>query len=293
MNPYLQVRVWKQKIKFFNLDDENIDLNTINSFGNEWLSFSKFTKEDIDFIAKDYFDIINEEDIKDKIVLDAGCGSGRWSKYIADKVKHIELVDPSMSVFVVAELLKDKKNITINHASINQLPFDDEYFDFIMSLGVIHHIPNIEDALQNLTKKLKKNGKILLFIYYNLDNRGNVYKALFLLSDILRRLISSLPFFLKKLICETIAFIVYLPFVKIAKFLDYVDLKKLSKKIPLEYYKDKSYMIIRNDALDRFGTPLEQRFSKKQIYELLIKNNFKEIIFSKKKPFYHLVATKK
>ena len=40
-------------------------------------------------------------------------------------------------------------------------------------------------------------------------------------------------------------------------------------------------MIMRNDALDRFGTPLEQRFSKNYIKEILIKNNYKDIIFQK------------
>ena len=133
------------------------------------------------FIAKDYFDIVKDEDIENKIVLDAGCGSGRWTKYIVNKAKHVELVDPSEAIFVAAKLLKNFSNVSINHASIDQLPFKDEYFDFIMSLGVIHHIPNMELALKHLTSKLKKEGKILLYIYYNLENRSLIYKAIFFL----------------------------------------------------------------------------------------------------------------
>ena len=57
------------------------------------------------FIAR-LFDIVSDKDIENKIVLDAGCGSGRWTKYIVNKAKHVELVDPSEAIFVAAKLLK-------------------------------------------------------------------------------------------------------------------------------------------------------------------------------------------
>ena len=293
MKPYLSVRVWQKKINFFSIGNQNLDYSTVQSFGNEWEAFSEFDDEEINFIARDYFDIVSDKDIENKIVLDAGCGSGRWTKYIVNKAKHVELVDPSESVFVAAKLLKDFSNVSISHASIDQLPFKDEHFDFIMSLGVIHHIPNMELALKHLTSKLKKNGKILLYIYYNLENRNFIYKIIFFISSFFRFLISKLPFMSKKLICEIIAVLIYYPLSKFSKLIFKLGFQKISKKIPLEYYKDKSIMIMRNDALDRFGTPLEQRFSKKYIEEILIKNNFKNIIFSKKQPYYHVIATKR
>ena len=106
MKPYLSVRVWQKKINFFNIENKNLDNSTVASFGNEWEVFSDFEDEEINFIAKDYFDIVNDEDIENKIVLDAGCGSGRWTKYIVKKAKHVELVDPSEAIFVAAKLLK-------------------------------------------------------------------------------------------------------------------------------------------------------------------------------------------
>ncbi len=293
MKPYLSVRVWQKKINFFNIENKNLDNSTVASFGNEWEVFSDFEDEEINFIAKDYFDIVNDEDIENKIVLDAGCGSGRWTKYIVKKAKHVELVDPSEAIFVAAKLLKKFSNVSISHASIDQLPFKDEHFDFIMSLGVIHHIPNMELALKHLTSKLKKDGKILLYIYYNLENRSIIYKAIFTISSVFRFLISKLPFMPKKIICEIIAIIIYYPLSKFSNLILKLGFKNISKKIPLEYYKDKSIMIMRNDALDRFGTPLEQRFSKKYIEEILKKNNYKNITFSKHKPYYHLIATKR
>ena len=173
----------KKKLIFLILEIKILIIVRLQSFGNEWEAFSEFDDEEINFIAKDYFDIVRDKDIENKIVLDAGCGSGRWTKYIVNKAKHVELVDPSEAIFVAAKLLKKFSNVSISHASIDQLPFKDEHFDFIMSLGVIHHIPNMELALKHLTSKLKKNGKILLYIYYNLENRSFIYKIIFFISS--------------------------------------------------------------------------------------------------------------
>lgn len=90
-----------------------------------------------------------------------------------------------------------------------------------------------------------------------------------------------------------ISLFIYLPLAKLANIINKIGLKKISKLIPLEYYKDKSFMIMRNDSLDRFGTPLEQRFSKEFINNMLIKNNFIDVKFSKYQPYYHVIATKK
>ena len=62
--------------------------------------------------------------------------------------------------------------------------------------------------------------------------------------------------------------------------------------MPLSYYVDKPWKVIRNDALDRFGTPLEQRFSRRQIEDMLIAAGLKDVRFSDHEPFWHVVARK-
>ena len=66
MKPYLSVRVWQKKINFFDIGNKNLDTRTVESFGNEWEAFSEFDDEEINFIAKDYFDIVQDKDIKNK-----------------------------------------------------------------------------------------------------------------------------------------------------------------------------------------------------------------------------------
>jgi hypothetical protein len=69
--------------------------------------------------------------------------------------------------------------------------------------------------------------------------------------------------------------------------------EKVRKHIPLQAYERQSFYIIRNDSLDRFGTPLEQRFSRKQIQAMMEESGLTDIIFSEKIPYWHAVGRRK
>jgi hypothetical protein len=106
--------------------------------------------------------------------------------------------------------------------------------------------------------------------------------------------ICKLPAKPKRLVCDVLAVSVYMPFVLTSRLLRFAGVpEKYRKKIPLFGYENRSFYIIRNDALDRFGTPLEQRFTKKQIQGMLERAGLTEIIFSNNIPFWHAVAKKK
>ncbi|MEX2379951.1 MAG: class I SAM-dependent methyltransferase, partial [Vicingaceae bacterium] len=74
-----------QQVYDFSAQSNNIDLKTVKSFGEEWGKFDTFSEEEIKNAGDQYFDIINEQMLnKDSVVLDMGCGSGRWTKYVAN-----------------------------------------------------------------------------------------------------------------------------------------------------------------------------------------------------------------
>jgi hypothetical protein len=103
-----------------------------------------------------------------------------------------------------------------------------------------------------------------------------------------------MPHFLKKLFCDIIAITVYYPLVILSRVLSLVlGRKSWIQKIPLSYYSDKSFNIIRNDALDRFGTPLEQRFSKKEIIKMMETAGLSNLNFSDNEPYWHMTGLKK
>lgn len=281
-----------KEVYFFDGQSTNIDTKTVESFGDEWETFDTFTDEEIDKAGGQYFDIVSDELLANKYVLDVGCGTGRWTKYVAKKARFVDAIDPSKAVFSAAKMLQNIPNTRISRASVDNIPFEDDSFDFVFCLGVLHHIPNTHKAMQSCVKKVKKGGWFLVYLYYNLDNRGRFYRMLFFISNMFRKQVSLLPPAAKNLVCLLLAYIVYLPFIYFSKALDWIGLKRLSNQIPLSYYKSHSWNIIKNDALDRFGTPLEQRFSRQEIESMMKSCGLVDIKFSNNEPFWHAIGRK-
>ena len=271
----------------------NADRQTVQSFGDEWNRFSSFTEEETRRAGDQYFDIVTPE-MADAttVALDLGCGTGRWSKYLSRRVKFIEAVDPGEAVLAAVRHTASCPNIRVTKAGYGSLPFDRESFDFVFSLGVVHHLPDTPAAVREAASMLKPSGWLLLYVYYNLDNRGALHRVLFGAADGCRRLISRLPRALKFLVCDAIAVCVYAPLVLFARFVKLFD-EDAAKRIPLAYYADKPWKVIRNDSLDRFGTPLEKRFSRAEIQQMLVAAGMAGIHFSEDEPYWHVVARKR
>ena len=282
-------------IKCYDDLGKNIDLNTVHSFGEEWKAFHQFKDDEIKKIGDAYFDIVTPGMTgPDKIAADFGCGTGRWTKYFHNKVGAVAAIDPSEAVLSASSVLKDAENVFLYKASIDNLPFADNYFDFGFSLGVLHHIPDTQKAMDACIKKIKPGGHFLVYLYYNLDNRGVMYKSLFFISNFIRRIVSRMKGGLKRFCCDLLAVFFYMPFILCSRMLRFFGVsKKIRSFIPLHSYENNSFYIIRNDSLDRFGTPLEQRFSKVQITAMMEAAGLTNIIFSDQAPYWHAVGQKK
>ncbi len=198
--PINSFKVKGKEVAVFSIKDGNIDKNTVDSFGEEWSKFNDFSDTDLNTAGRGYFDIVPEVLYKGKVVLDLGCGTGRWSKYLSEKAKYIEAIDPSSAVISAATMLLKSDNVRVTQASIDNIPFEDGAFDFVFSLGVLHHIPDTQLAMRKCVNKVKPGGYFLVYLYYSLDNRGVYFKILFWASNIVRIVISRLPSIVKKYI---------------------------------------------------------------------------------------------
>lgn len=283
----------QQTVFHFANSNTNIDEETVKAFGEEWSKFNDFSDAEIDLLASThYFDIVPESYIKDKKLLDVGCGTGRWTKYVSKFATSIDAVDPSKAIIVAAKLLNKCSNVRLSQASVDNLPFADGSFDLVFSLGVLHHIPDTQLAMKQCVSKIKPGGYFLTYLYYNFDNRGFIFKCIFHLSAIVRKIISNLPSIFKDAACDFIAALVYMPFVWAAGLIKKIGMPSLSKKVPLHFYVGKSFHVIRNDARDRFGTPLEQRFTKDEIRQMMKNCGLNEIVFSDNEPYWHAIGKK-
>jgi SAM-dependent methyltransferase len=265
----------------------NLDVGTVEGFGQEW---GKFTQEALSATERQqlffkYFSLIDWS-MKPKRALDMGCGSGRWDVLVAPLVDELVAADASPEALEVAKRNVREPNVSFVECSPESLPFPDGYFDFIFSLGVLHHLPDTEAAIGNLICKLAPGGRFLLYLYYALDNRPAWFRGLWKLSDLLRRSVSRLPFFLRYALSQVIALLVYWPLARVAKHFP------VSESWPLRFYASRSFYVMRTDSLDRFGTKLEKRFSKDQIVLMLEAAHLEDIMFSDGTPYWVCAARK-
>ena len=111
------------------------------------------------------------------------------------------------------------------------------------------------------------------------------------ISDLIRRLVSRLPFIIKFFISQVIALFIYLPLARFAFMAEKFGVNV--SNFPLTWYRAEPFYILRTDALDRFGTRLEQRFTKDEIKNMLSDAGFINIEFSNREPFWTVLAHRK
>jgi ubiquinone/menaquinone biosynthesis C-methylase UbiE len=277
--------------------DNNVDLRVTRGFGQEWSTF----RQDPDHLSQaqrqavfdDYFSIFPWHLLPPGggVGLDVGCGSGRWSMLVAPQVQHLHLLDPSTEALSVAKAnLRGVNNVSYHLDSVASIPLPSKSLDFAFSLGVLHHVPDTAAAIAAIADKLKPNAPFLVYLYYALDNRPLWYRLLWRVTDLTRFVVSRLPHPLRLVVSQIVAALIYWPLARIARLLGWRG--RSASGLPLSYYADKSFYVMRTDAYDRFGTRLEKRFRRSEIERMLTRAGFKQIIFSSKQPFWCAVGIK-
>ena len=272
-----------------------IDQKVIKDFGNEWDNFDQSTIEDKDLFKafNQYFEIFPKNILnKNNEGFDMGCGSGRWSKLISPLVKKLNCLDPSLKALNVAKKnLANHQNVNFYNKGVNETHLKPDSQNFGYCLGVLHHITDTQMGIRSCYNLLKKNSPFLIYLYYRFDNKPFWFKIIWKISDFLRKFISRLPFKIKKTITFLIAISIYYPFSRISKIFERLGFDV--NNFPLSYYRNKNFYFMATDSLDRFGTKLEKRFTKKEIEKMLLDAGFVDIKFSKNAPYWVALAWKK
>ena len=273
----------------------NIDHKTVSSFGDEWAQFDQeaLSEQEHTYLFDRYFHIFPWEDLPEGATgFDMGCGSGRWAALVAPRVGKLTCIDPSPEALTVARSkLSAMQNTVFINAGVSDQSLPEDSQDFGYSLGVLHHIPDTASALRDCVKILKPGAPFLVYLYYRFDNRPRWYAWVWQASDLLRRGISRMPAWIKLMVTNVIAVVVYLPLARLA-FLG----EKAGFNVGhwlLSSYRNTSFYTMRTDSRDRFGTPLEQRFTKNEITTLMQGAGLENIRFSNRFPFWCAVGQKR
>ena len=269
----------------------NLDAKTVEGFGDEWSRFDQtgMSEQDADQLFEAYFSVFPWERLPGNPVgFDLGCGSGRWARMVSPRVDTLHCIDPSIAIDVARKNLAGQANCEFHQAGVDNIPLADRSMDFGYSLGVLHHIPDTSAALAACVAKLKPDAPFLLYLYYAFDNRPLWFRLIWRMSDLVRKLVSRMPHGLRYFVSQIIAALIYWPLARFAKLAEALGLDV--KNYPLAPYRNWGFYVMRTDALDRFGTRLEQRFSRIEIQQMMESAGLERIVFSEKNPFWCAVG---
>lgn len=255
------------------------------TFGEEWQKYPQIMPEHQSEFAL-YFDIVDIDSLKNARVCDLGCGIGRWSYFLKERCRELILIDFSEAIFVARRNLKDFNRALFFMGDLKRLPFKDNFADFLFCLGVLHHLPS--PALEEARNLRRFAPRLLIYLYYSLDNRPFFHRVALGLVTGVRRCVSKVRSrFFRAFFVECAAIFIYCPLVWLGKIFQLFGRGRL---IPLyDGYNGKSLKRIRQDVYDRFFTRIEQRFSRNEI--MALKDSFESVLVSPNIPYWHFLCT--
>jgi len=257
-----------------------------STFGQEWEAFPEILPDhEGEFRA--YFDLIDVDSLGEARVCDLGCGNGRWSHFLRHRCRELVLVDFSEAIFVARDNLRGCTNAIFVMGDLTQLPFRADFADLVICLGVLHHLPvPALDVVRDLGRYTRR---LLVYLYYALDNRPIHYRLLLKGITAVRRVTSEVHSpRLRSVITWGGTLVIYSPLVAVGSALRRVGMAHL---VPLhEVYHGKRLGRMRQDVYDRFFTRIEQRFSRQQLLTLL--DAFQEVRISPGLPYWHFLCVR-
>jgi ubiquinone/menaquinone biosynthesis C-methylase UbiE/uncharacterized protein YbaR (Trm112 family) len=254
--------------------DADVRRRTAESFAYEWEHFGELRPEwERNF--RDYLRPHEPEFLRGRLVLDVGAGSGRHS-YEAHRLgARVVAVDVGEAIHVARRNLPS--DVITVQADAEELPFEDETFDLVMAIGVLHHLPDPPRALKSLARFVRPGGHIHVYVY-RIPSQG-WHRLLLRLVGAARHATTRMPRPVLHGLSYPIAVALYATFVLPYRMSRRVHrLERMADALPLKAYADYPFRVCVNDQFDRFSAPLEWRFRADEVEALLRDVGFTEIV---------------
>ncbi len=238
-------------------------IRTKASFGYQWTSFSEMAVEFEHNFLK-YVEPLQPSFFPNKLGLDAGCGFGRHIFYAARYGAEMVGIDYSAAIESTQRNTAHLPNVHLVQADIYCLPFRPGTFDFVYSLGVLHHLPQPLDAFLALKRLVRGGGVCAVWLYSK--TRRHMNAAL----ELVRRVTPWLPFPLLKAISWLAAVIDWCLFTYPYKILSATPLRGLLDRIVFDrvkVYAIYPFHVTYADWFDRLSPPIRFYYDEPDLVE--------------------------
>jgi 2-polyprenyl-3-methyl-5-hydroxy-6-metoxy-1,4-benzoquinol methylase len=246
---------------------------TARSFAYEWERFGGLRPE----WRRNFSDYMQPHDpgfLRGKTVLDVGTGSGRHSAEAARHGARVVAVDLGASIDVARRNLP--ADVLTVQADAENLPFDLGSFDFVMSLGVLHHLPDPPRALRGIAKFTAPGGRTHVYLYWQPERRG--HRVILRGVTALRRLTVRLPHPVLHVLCVPLGAVLFATVVLPGRLLRKAARTTwIADRLPLGTYLDYPVGVLINDTFDRFSAPIEHRYTADEVRDLLASAGLEDI----------------
>jgi SAM-dependent methyltransferase len=192
-----------------------------DSFGRQWNRYDVMRPEEDEatFRVKTG---ASPPDLAGRLVLDAGCGGGRYARLLGSWGARVVAADLSSAVAKAAEVCGSLKNVLVLQADLLDLPLAEGVFDLVYSIGVLHHTPDPRRAFHQIARRVKPGGRLAVWLY-----RRNLPPQEWLNSG-LRALTTRLPARVLEPLCAGLGTLGSIPLInrtlnKIANFSSHPD----------------------------------------------------------------------
>jgi SAM-dependent methyltransferase len=230
---------------------------TFESFGYEWTTFSDVLEED-KLYAEHYLRDLDLPRLAGRLGLDAGCGRGRYTRFLAPHLSQLVALDGSDAVRSAAANMADLKNTIVLRSDLRRAPFADESFGFVASYGVLHHLEDPRAGFDFLVGLLAPGGVMTLYLYSRPERRGPRGIGL-AAAAWLRRYTVRMPHPALRALCYPLAALLWIGVVLPGKLGDVAHVEKLSS-LPMATYRGKPARTLVLDSFDRLSAPVEHRY---------------------------------
>ncbi len=247
---------------------------TAESFAYEWNQFGGLREEWAQNFA-DYLRPHPVEGLAGKEILDVGAGSGRHSLHAARAGARVVAVDLGASIDVARRNLP--AGVLTVQADAEDLPFATESFDLVMSIGVLHHLPDPERALRSIARYARVGGHVHVYLYWVPEQRW--HRRTLTAVSAARRVTVQLPHRVLHALCYPLAAGLHVAFVAPQRALRRRPRgRRVAAVLPLQTYADYPFSVLVNDQFDRFSAPLERRFTATEVRDAMVGAGLEEVV---------------